>query len=445
MKLQNPQASQPGSESPDDVIVLGAGVAGLAAADQLIKAGVKATILDSSTKCGGFHQDQKLGPYSFDLGSIFYEPESRIFNLSPEIRELCPIVQRHTRRLDSGNKVLRYPFEPSELRQWSHGAKAAAIRDLALGRLLHRRDGTLDAICRRRLGTQIYTQSGLRDYIERFNLLDPKDVDEAFFFHRMGQVERTTRPSVMLSRALRALNPKRPAPRKWPGLHVRPAEGYDVIFEAIQRHLGQAGLQFRLNETVKTIQRTSTGYQLTTDKGQLNANVVVNAAPIDAVHHAVFGTHVSLEALGLLSMFVSSATLDERTGNVFYNFSQTGAWKRATIYSRIYPEQGDGRAFYTVERCITAGTEPDVEAEFNDFAKQIEAANLATDLRLEGLTLTPDVYPVYRAGETQKVGEAIDRLAKIGIISVGRQGRFEYLPTSSLVIKRVLEELAMQT
>ena len=60
---------------------------------------------------------------------------------------------------------------------------------------------------------------------------------------------------------------------------------------------------------------------------------------------------------------------------------------------------------------------------------------------LEGHEAVDDCYPLYRAGSAGEVSEVLRRIEATGVILAGRQGRFEYLPTSSGVIRRVAEEL----
>ena len=54
------------------------------------------------------------------------------------------------------------------------------------------------------------------------------------------------------------------------------------------------------------------------------------------------------------------------------------------------------------------------------------------DLRLEGHRITENAYPVYRQGATAAAEAAIAQLSDIGILSFGRQGGFDYQPTSGV-------------
>ena len=81
---------------------------------------------------------------------------------------------------------------------------------------------------------------------------------------------------------------------------------------------------------------------------------------------------------------------------------------------------------------------PHVAAAIPDHLTRL---GLADDLRLEGSVHLEDCYPLYAPGSLARVDEALDRVVAAGVIPIGRQGRFEYLPTSSMVSRRVREEL----
>ena len=58
-----------------DVVVIGAGISGLAVADQLIRAGISVTVLEARDRVGG-----RLLGSPFDLGASWFWPrESNVF------------------------------------------------------------------------------------------------------------------------------------------------------------------------------------------------------------------------------------------------------------------------------------------------------------------------------------------------------------------------------
>ncbi|MCA0994787.1 hypothetical protein, partial [Alloyangia pacifica] len=187
------------------------------------------------------------------------------------------------------------------------------------------------------------------------------------------------------------------------------------------------------------------GFHVVSEKGTYTADALVSSAPIGTIYKMLTGEDAGLQSLDLLTLYVSADTLDDRTGNVLYNFSREGAWKRATIYSRIYPELGSGQAFFSVEITVPLNGTSDAEMEFDAVKKHFEAVGLGQGLRLEGSAYTPQCYPLYRVGEGERIKRVIDRVTEAGVVTIGRQGRFEYLPTASGVIRRVGQELEEQS
>src|SRR3546814_16381015 len=127
------------------------------------------------------------------------------------------MVMRVQRRIAPDGSVRHYPFEPRELLAQPWPELLRAVPDLAWSRLTVRRDGTLAAICHKRLGRRLFESTGLASSIARFHHIPPPEIDASFFFHRMAFVARFTRPGVVARLALRA----RPGPFAGPGTRDR--------------------------------------------------------------------------------------------------------------------------------------------------------------------------------------------------------------------------------
>lgn len=425
------------------VTVLGAGVAGLFAAERLSAAGLRVSVIDHSDRCGGSHQSRNIGDYTFDLGSFFYEAGARIFQLAPGVRGQCPQVLRIQRRIAPDGAILHYPLYPREVLRQSPGTLPLAMLDLVASRLRVRRDGTLDAISRQRLGRTFFQNTGLESYLIRFHHVSPREIDEEFFFRRMSHIERSTRGRALAGAALRflftreaaAATPRRP-------LHVRPQCGFNAMFAPIVARLEARGVRFHLGEDLQRIRKDGSIYHLRTSKGLHFSEAVVSTIPLDATHRALFGESSGLVSLDMTTLFVSAEWLDARAGNVLFNFHAQGRWKRATIYSRIYPGPANRREFFNVEATIAPGTSHDPQSSFDDFRAHVTKLGLARGLVLEGHARLDHCYPLYSLGSKATLQAMLDRVSRTGIVLAGRQGRFEYLPTSSGVIRRVEEELA---
>ena len=425
-----------------DVVILGAGIAGLFAADKLATHGRRVAVVERSSVCGGAHQATTIAPYTFDHGSIFYEEAASIFDLAPGIREACPQVFRQQRRIGPNGDVLHYPVEPRELLKASWSDLLLSVIDLAFCRIFIRRDGSLSKIIRQQMGRRFLRLTGLENYIVRFHHVGADRIDERFFFKRMSFIARSTEVMTLIRTGFRALTSRKPqAGVKRRPLRIRPYSGFGAIFDPIRKQLEDRGVAFHLGETIETIRRVENGYIAQTDKASFSAECLVNTIPLGTLHQALFNEAAGLVLLDMTVLFVSAESLAPSLGNVLFNFHGAGQWKRATIYSRLYPEAETQREFFAVEVTIPQDGMHDPEAAFADFAAHIEGLGFASGCRLEGSVFHPDCYPLYLHDTDERIDAALARIAAEGIVTVGRQGRFEYLPTSSGVIKQARREL----
>nr|WP_314468776.1 FAD-dependent oxidoreductase [uncultured Novosphingobium sp.] len=428
----------------ETVIVLGAGVAGLAAAAHLLDAGHDVLVLDQQNRAGGTHRSRQVGAYTFDVGSIFYEETARIFDLAPSLRELCPKVSSIQRRVAPDGSVLLYPIEPRDLLRQSAPRLAASALDLLASRLRVTPDGSLDTLCRKRLGSRFFADTGLEHYVTRFHHVCPSEIDEEFFFRRMAIIERFSRTSNLARSAARAIFSQKShhSPQHWP-MRVRPRQGFDALFDPIVRHLVSRGATFAFGERLLSLRKEGPIFKVQTDRSTRTAGVVVSTVPLDTLHRALFSQSSNLNSLDMTTLYVSADWLRPDTGNVLFNFHADGAWKRATIYSRLYPDPAIARPYFSVETTLAPGSAHDPQSTFEAFRSHAEQLGLARGLRLEGHDHVENCYPLYRIGARKTVDAVLERVAQAGVITVGRQGRFEYLPTSTGVIAQVSRHLGM--
>jgi len=425
-----------------DVVILGAGIAGLGAAEKLSKAGLQTAVIEKSDRCGGAHNSVNIGPYTFDYGSIFYEENASIFDLAEGLRERCPAVLRRQRRIAPDGNLLHYPVEPRDMLRTPPLRLAASVTDLLLSRLFTRLDGTLQAILRKRLGQRFLVDTGLASYIAKLNHRPPDQIDESFFYKRMGFIDRFTRSGRLLRASTRSLFSRKAINAETRrALYIRPASGFDDLFGPIRQKLEAQGTSFHFGHDVVRIRSNDGQFVVTTSQGQFRARSLVNTLPLETAHRALFDQGTGLVAINMVTLFVSAASLSSQAGNVLFNFHGHSRWKRATIYSRLYPDQPTTREFFAVEVTLMEGESPDPQAAFADFCAHVTRLGIAQDLKLEGSAYQESAYPLYALDCDEKLDAALKRLAQAGVVTVGRQGRFEYLPTSSGVLRRVGEEL----
>lgn len=249
------------------VIVLGGGIAGLAAAAALADAGRKVIVLEGGDRLGGMHRSVDIGPYTFDVGSIFYEETARLLYLAEGLRELCPPADRVQRRLTPDGQVMHYPFDPGDILKWPRRQQFRAVASLLLARLISRRDGTLEGVCVSQLGRVLFEETGLRNYTTQFNGVTPDQIDEEFYFDRMKFVHAAARPGKAIRSALRAImgKPYRSKPKV--PLRIRPRDGYGPMFELVAADLRARGVEILTGAALRSISGDPGALSVTTEAG----------------------------------------------------------------------------------------------------------------------------------------------------------------------------------
>lgn len=424
-----------------DAVVLGAGVSGLAAAYDLVQAGLSVIVIESGQSCGGMHRSQNIGNFTFDSGSVFFEDTHPFLNMFPEIASsFLPVFRRQARITPEGS-VLHYPFDFNEVMSWPLRTRLRIARDIAGQRLFNNVPEDAEAFSCRRIGQTAYEASGLKNYISRFHQEDPSRIDVMFASRRMNFLQKETRLRSIARTLLRRMAGRSPLARPRRQLLVRPREGFEVMYGEIRRQLEARGVRFMLDSKVTKISRPTNRFQIETPTGVVTAAHVVSAIPLDTLHQTVFGEGTSLESLDLMTLFIRASDIPGFDGNVLFNFHDRGRWKRATIYSRIYGRADDSE-YFAVEITRRKSDTMDAQAAFEEFRQDVAGMGVfSDDLTLVGSDIIEDAYPLYHKGCATELNEAMSRLTDFGIVPVGRQGRFAYLPVSAGVISKTRSEL----
>ncbi|MAC82092.1 MAG: hypothetical protein CML66_29030 [Rhodobacteraceae bacterium] len=428
-----------------DVIILGAGAAGLTAASELSNTGLTVIVIDKRSRCGGMHRSCNIGNFTFDSGSIFFEDTHPFFEMFESIKPLYLQVLRRQGRVTPAGKVLHYPFELGEVLTWPLGKLTRISFELLYQRLARRLSRRApedaEAFSIHRIGRTAYEASGLKYYISRFHRHDPKRIDIMFAGQRMRFVQNETRFRSVVMAITRQLLGKTARTKIRKELLVRPREGFDSVYDEVRFQLEARGVQFLMNAPFEEMERQDGIFKVMTPIGPVSAPNVVSAIPLETLHHAVFGCEAELESLDLLTLFISVSNIPGFDGNVLFNFHERGCWKRATIYSRIYG-QVDGREYFAVEVTQRKHARQEPTVVFEEFRRDVADLSLfADDLEMLGWDVIEDAYPLYHKGCRQTLDQAVKRVMDFGIVPVGRQGRFAYLPVSAGVVAKTRAEL----
>lgn len=280
-----------------DVVVVGAGVAGLSAARRLARSGLRVTVLESSDRVGGQLRTATLDGTVVDVGaeSVHLGPPGTAALLTAlglrgsavEARPSRTLVQsgRHLRPLPAGvtpsGPTRLAPVLRSGLLSW-RGLLRAGQEPLR-ARAILASDVAVGAFLRERFGDQVVDR--LVDPL--LGSLHGGDVD------RLGVAGAAPHllADVHSGRSL-LLRRRRAA---GPAVSVTWAGGTPVLAEALA-----AGLGVRTGVAVTSLERVAGGYEVSGDWGRLRADAVVLAVP--AAVAAVLLRGCAPEAAGVLAL-----------------------------------------------------------------------------------------------------------------------------------------------
>ncbi len=194
----------------------------------------------------------------------------------------------------------------------------------------------------------------------------------------------------------------------------------------------EEGVTFYFGMPVDAIGREGRRMTLTSNGNVMKADHIISTMPLN-VTAALCGIPKSsmIRSLTLLTLYVTFVGRMGFDCAILYNFSAVGAWKRLSVHSRAYG-MVNGREYFSVEVPLT-GNETDAERSFADFLAHVRSMDLFDgDAELIGFDVTVDAYPVYVKGASDASAELIALVEDAGVDLIGRQGRFDYLPTTTV-------------
>ena len=428
-----------------DIVILGAGPAGLTAADISLAQGRTPLCLETFTHVGGNHRSRTIGPYTFDIGSIVFYADFPMFSRFPGVRDLCVPFPHTFERLAPSRRVRAYPLESREIFEGGPVEVLRNVTSLALGRLNPRRAASAEDFCVRALGRRLYQQLGLQTYLDRFYGVSGANLELRFAEQRMQPIAEATRFKAMLDRVGRAFAKRRGAAadrhHHTDGL-ARPRDGFETMYGAAQSILADRGASFRFGVNLHAIEKRDQGFVVRTAGGDIECRDVISTIPVaDTLRLIGAPAEADLKSSDLLTLYVSFGGEPGFGAPILYNFNPAGAWKRLTMHSAVYG-CADGRHYFSIEIPAMQADPIRAEAEFAAFVAHVASANLFRgDLRLEGAEVTRAAYPTYTMGSGAARTRALANIENFGLTAVGRQGRFDYLPTTWHVMSQVEDQM----
>jgi len=441
--------SQPGTQGPTalsdaepyDALVLGAGVSGLTTAAVLADRGLKVCVVDEYPEPGGNHLSWNVGPYTFDIGAIFFWHDNPMFQIFPQMMELCVPARYTTEKIVPSGRVVTYPFDfKRELYDRPVSYRLSVFTQI-MRRKLHapKLAGSARDFIAYYIGDTLLHDTGLNTYFRRFYGLPPEAVSGEFAHMRMRWIADN---AGLRAQFMRLARRRRDPPGSDPALALaRPRDGFATLYRAATAQLGARGVRFLLGAPLARADITGHRFELSAGGSIVSGARLVSTIPL-ARTLSLFGLDETgaPPSIGMITLFCAFRGNRNFDSLILYNFQHDGTWKRLTMHSDYYGRYEDWQ-YFSVE--ITQGlTGTATEPLFEDVRANVRRAGLFEgDFRLVGSARTEFAYPVYDRTAAAKRDESIRKLSDLGVELLGRQGSFEYIASSKTGIEDVFRKL----
>jgi protoporphyrinogen oxidase len=429
----------------DRVLVLGAGLTGLSAADELSGAGVPCLVLERHPSVGGLAGGVRLGGFGFDFGPHrFHTPDPRIeryfTDLFPDGAYLKP---RRKSEIQLVGRRFAYPLELGDVvRKLDFMDNLRAFVDYLVSSLRRRLarpvEGSFEDWVVNRFGRTLYDLY-FRPYTEKLWGVPTADISSDWAAQRISLVS--------LFDVLKRLVAKGfgEEPRTYAREFHYPEAGICELARRIAKRALAAGAELRLGSEVVGFGTSRGGFEVTVERKagdayRESATAVISTIPLprlEGMFDPSPGAEVLRAAGGLRSRAVvfdhlafEGGTLSDNHWIYFpeplYVFNRVS--EPANFSPKLTPP---GRASVTFEVSCDAG-----DALWRMGRDELVGRNLR-GLREVGLGIgaptahtvsyQSHAYPIYDRGYRERLRVCLDHLNRHpGLITTGRQGLFRY-------------------
>jgi protoporphyrinogen oxidase len=412
-------------------LVLGAGPAGLAAAQALVEGGARVTLLETSASVGGLAKSHRVAGHWVDLGPHRLHREA-----SARVRALLGGAGGLTERprvgkIHLGDRSVDYPLSPASLLRGLGPWQAArfALGALAASRAIA--DGTYAGEARRRVGGPVY-DALYAPAAEKIWGRSPRELDADQALARIA----IRNPHALLARLMG---------RGEPGSYLYPSHGANgFAYQAWARELQRRGVEL-LDQTtaeqvlhedgrVRGVRASRRGSDFV-----LQADRVVSTLPLPRLLclllpalDGVRTDELSYRSVVALHVVLGRSRLSEQDVHYFPSL--------AVPFARLTEQAGFGRAPATPagETVITLDLYDDRNGPLTRASAEDLLRRVWPDLERFGITppdvrsvdkqVAHDAYPVMDLGYSAARDRALDAITRVdGLISTGRAGLFQHI------------------
>ncbi|MGI0524056.1 NAD(P)-binding protein [Rhizobium giardinii] len=434
---------QPPDKDPRvyDYIIMGCGISALTAA-KLLSEQHSVLILERYNEPGGNHKSYTIDGMEFDIGAICFNTNDEQFRHFPELLRECVEKDVHVKKICTTGAIGSYPFDwTAEASSLTFRQRISCAISLLMWRLRSQRNDSARSYAQSRIGDALYRRVGLDLYIKRLFGVDAGGIDYDFAMKRMQWLSRETSLRHRLGRMIRSRLGGNPAPGR---TVVRPPGGFGAYYQKAICRLRENGVEFKFNEAAVKIETRPTCMEVETNVRMYSAKQIISTIPLDEASALCGLPETGLPTVTMLSLYVALRGTWVPDCSIFYNFHSDGNWKRITVHSHFYPSAAGYDKHFTVEITIPPGAAlPDPSHAFSDLRTHLLKMKLIEgDLTLIGSSVLCNAYPIPEKGFKMRRDAAVAQLRSKGILCLGRQGKFEYIPHSNIAARETVATLS---
>ncbi len=430
------RAQSPGPAASADLVILGASVAGLAAARRASARGLSVMVLESSQTVGGLAASSEVAGVRVDLGSHRIQATIDSDLLADLQHLLGADLQRRRRRgrVQVLDRWLSFPLRPVDLATKLPGKFTATVaRDALVGAARRDRSQSYAGVLRSGLGPVLY-DAIYGPYADKVWGIEGEGLD-AEQARRRVDVTSTWQ----LAGRLRRRSPDPAESHFW-----YPRRGFGQIVEALADAVTDSGGAIHCGVSVNSVRARPDGVRLQWDGGQVHAGQLFSTLPLQSlgrVARPAPSAQVVQDAAGLSFRGVVLVYLVHEGGrwtefDAHYLPGQHTSVTRVSepMNFRESLEDPRDRTVLCAEIPCTVGDDmwTTDDAVLGDLVVEGLRRSGLPPIQLQAVEVKriAKVYPVYRQGYRERLGGLMgwaDRLANV--TTMGRLGLFAHEST----------------
>lgn len=447
---QAPQSSIGRGEVGQKFIVLGGGIAGLAAARELLKKNCRVILIEKSSEVGGLARTFEQDGFRFDIGGHrFHSNNPSVVQWVKELMKSDLLVVPRTSHIYLNGQFVDYPIQfPGALSIFSPLKAVQMIVSYLLAKITERsrQDISFTDWTIKRYGKALY-QVFFEPYTEKVWGIPCQELSAAWATQRIGI------PSMW--RAIKhALMPPKDTPATAISEFLYPRAGFGMIPEALRREIIELGGIIYTSTSITGCIPKEEGFQVTVkhQDGTTNtfdADRVVSTIPLNFLLEAIpeeLGSRAILENYQLeyrdmICLFVAlnkqqvsqdSWTYFPMKHLIFGRTHEPKNWSAEMVPSLDYTS-------LAVEIFATKGEaiwQLSDQAILDRVIEQMDDIGWAKkqDVHKSWVVRVPYAYPVYRIGYEEKLKAVKQYLSQWSNLHlVGRTGSFHYINSDGVI------------